>query len=157
MATLLCANICVFNASVEQNAALIAQHCRIALFVRAFFPGLSKPNTGTAAVLVDELDAGQLKYPSEHSDRLRPHAKPVSYRFLGVLAAWPRTAFPAADGLDAAAASADLAVAALVKADARLIAISELDTGCLECPLANRSPFVYTLYLLKATERCHDR
>jgi hypothetical protein len=27
------------------------------------------------------------KYPSEHSDRLRPHAKPVSYRFLGVFTA----------------------------------------------------------------------
>ena len=84
--------------------------------MRAFFPGLSKPNTGAAAVLVDELDARQLKCPSEHSDRLRPHAKPVSYRFfLGALAVWPRTAFAATDGLDAAAASADLAAAALVR------------------------------------------
>jgi hypothetical protein len=42
---------------------------------------------GHGLFLIDELDAGQLKYPSEHSDRLRPHAKPVSYRFLGVFTA----------------------------------------------------------------------
>ena len=45
-----------------------------------------------------------------------PHAKPVSYLvFLGVLAVWPPTTFGAAGGLDAAAASADLAAAALVR------------------------------------------
>ena len=45
----------------------------LVLFLRAF----AKADAGPAAVLVDELDAGQLKCPSEHSDRLRPHAKPV--------------------------------------------------------------------------------
>ena len=88
---------------------------RIHSFPRVIFCGLSKAHAEAATVLIDKLDAGQLKYPSERSDRLRPHAKPVSYRFLGVLAAWPRTAFPTADGLDAAAASAERAAAALVR------------------------------------------
>jgi hypothetical protein len=102
--------------SVKQNASLIAQHCRIALFMRPYFRRLSKPNPGATAVLVDEFDAGRFKCPSDRSDRLRPHAKPVSYLFfLGVLAVRPRTTFGAADGLDAAAASADLAEAALVR------------------------------------------
>ena len=39
--------------------------------------------TGATIVLVAELDAGQLKCPSSHIDRLRLHAKPVSYRFPG--------------------------------------------------------------------------
>jgi hypothetical protein len=81
-----------------------------------FFSRLSKSYTKATAVLVDELDAGKLKCPSERSDRLRPYAKPVSYRFfLGALAVWTRTAFGAVDDLDAAAASADLAAAALVR------------------------------------------
>jgi len=46
---------------VKQNASLIAQHYRIALFVRPFFPRLSQPYTWTAAVFVDELDASFLK------------------------------------------------------------------------------------------------
>ena len=72
---------------------------------------LAQADTRAAAVLVDELDAGQLICPYEPSDRLRP-----SYRFfLGALAVWPRTAFTAADGLDAAAASAERAAAALVR------------------------------------------
>jgi hypothetical protein len=51
------------------------------------FAIVTKLSRSTAA-LVDEFDAGRLKCPSEHSDRLRPHAKPVSYRFfLGALAA----------------------------------------------------------------------
>jgi len=85
------------------------------LFTRFFSRRFSKPHTGAAAVLVDELDARQLKYPSEQR-RLRPHAKPASYRFFrGALAVWLRTAFAAADGLDAAAASAERAAAALVR------------------------------------------
>src|ERR1019366_2143905 len=57
--------------------------------------------------------------PNEANSRrrgLRPHAKPVTYRFfLGALAVWPRIAFAAADVLGAAAASAERAAAALVR------------------------------------------
>jgi hypothetical protein len=77
---------------------------------------LSKPHSGATAVLVDELDARQIEGRSEHGNRLRLRAKPVSYRFfLGALAVWPRTAFAAADGLDTPAASAERAAAALVR------------------------------------------
>ena len=73
-------------------------------------------HTRAAAVLVDEFDAGQIKCSSEHGDRLRPHAKPESYRFfLGALAFWPRAVFAAVDGLDIAASPADGAGAALVR------------------------------------------
>jgi hypothetical protein len=74
----------------------------------------SQAYPGAAAIFVDEFDAGQLKCPSQHSDRLRLHAKPKFYRFfLGAFVAWPRTAFAA--GLDAAAASAERTAAALVR------------------------------------------
>src|ERR1035437_2906309 len=76
----------------------------------------SQAYPSAAAIFIDEFDAGQLKCPSQHSDRLRLHAKPKSYRFfLGAFVAWPRTAFAAADDLDAAAAFAERAAAALVR------------------------------------------
>ena len=77
---------------------------------------LAEAHSGATAVLFDEFDAGKLKCPSEHSARLRLHTKPESYRFfLDAFAAWPRTVFVATDGLNAAAAFAERAAAALVR------------------------------------------
>jgi hypothetical protein len=43
----------------------IAAVC-LGLFPRFFFCGLSKPHSGTTAVLIDELDAGQLEGSSHN-------------------------------------------------------------------------------------------
>jgi hypothetical protein len=51
---------------------------RTSLFAELFSSRLLQPYPGATAVLVDELDARQLKCPSVHIDRLRPHAKPVA-------------------------------------------------------------------------------
>jgi len=59
--------------------------------------------------------------PSEHTDRLRPNSKPISYRFFPVaLAVLSRIAFAATVGFDALAGSAERAAAANGEADARL-------------------------------------
>ena len=116
--------------SVKQNASLIAQHCRIALFVRAFFPGLSKPNTGAAAVLVDEPDARQLKCPSEHSDSPKATREASILSFLGRIGGLASDCFPGSRRFGRCGGCCGSHGSGPSKANARLIAICELDTGC---------------------------
>jgi YqaJ-like viral recombinase domain len=86
-------------------------------------------------VLFDELDADQLKRPSEHSDRLniRPHAKPVILSFfLRRIGSSAVDYFRGSRRFGRCGGFCGSHGSGPSKADARLIAICEFDTGCLQ-------------------------
>ena len=71
-----------------------------------------QPNARRSAVLVDELDAGQLKRRSNRKSRLTSYGA-ESYRFFSAaLAVLPRTACPAKVGFNAWAGSTECAASA---------------------------------------------
>jgi hypothetical protein len=85
----------------------------------------------TTPVLFDELDADQLKRPSEHSDRLRPHAKPVILSFfLRRIGSSAVDYFRGSRRFGRCGGFCGSHGSGPSKADARLIAICEFDTGC---------------------------
>jgi len=90
------------------------------------FP-FQKLYSGATAVLVDEFGARQLKCPSEHNDRLRPHI--LSF-FLGRIGSFAAEYFRGSRRFGRCGGFCGSRGSGPSKANARLIAICELDTGC---------------------------
>jgi hypothetical protein len=93
--------------------------------------GFAQAHSGAAAVLVDELDAGRSKYLSERSDRLKAtrEASILSF-FPGRIGSLAADCFRGSRRFGRCGGFCGSRGSGPGKADARLIAIGELDTGC---------------------------